>query len=366
MFNPGQIKLLSFMQQCSAEQSVKIYVVGGVVRDILLNHQPKDRDVDFVVEGNAIEFADYCHSKSGGKLKTFPDFYTAKILEPNGFDDIQEIDLASSREESYDLPGRLPTVRLSDIKNDLKRRDFTINAMAVSVEGLLLWSQNKAKLEDYALDFFGGFNDIGARKVRVLHAASFIDDPTRIFRAFRYLARISGELEKGTEDSLKQAMDADSLSSMSAQRKINEIKKILSEENRVQALNLIHKYGILERFPLYPADMHAQIMEFISQMPELINLSSDEMYQVYLRIFYYFGGMSKVGFDGQKAFAELGLGQNEIKRISQDTRLDHDFTSKQVMQRLTKPGLVFLSLILEGQSLSSLLDYANQTGVVLK
>lgn len=154
-----------------------LYYVGGVVRDEMLG--TPSFDIDFCYEGNAIEFA-----KNLNILKENPDFGTVRVLY-NG----QEIDIASTREETYPKAGHLPVVKNigCSLKNDLKRRDFTINAMA------------KNTVSGEIIDYFGGMEDIRLKKLKVLHSNSFIDDPTRILRALKFSVRFGFELDDETK-----------------------------------------------------------------------------------------------------------------------------------------------------------------------
>ena len=156
-----------------------LYYIGGVVRDEILG--TTSFDTDFCYEGNAIEYAE---SKGLNIIKKNPDFGTVRIL----FND-KEIDIASTREEDYPKNGHLPVVKNIGcaLSNDLKRRDFTINAMA------------KNTVTEEITDLFGGLDDIKSRKLRILHKKSFIDDPSRILRGLKFSVRFNFELEDETK-----------------------------------------------------------------------------------------------------------------------------------------------------------------------
>ncbi|MCK4519215.1 MAG: CBS domain-containing protein, partial [Candidatus Omnitrophica bacterium] len=169
----------------------RAYVVGGFIRDLILKRE--NLDVDLVVEGEAIEFAKILSEKIGGTLIIHRRFGTAIIILPDGF----RIDVASSRTEFYEYPAALPTVEFSSIKNDLGRRDFTINAMAAGLN-----KDNFGML----IDFYGGQKDIKAKSIRILHNLSFVEDPTRIFRAVRFEQRFDFTIDKKTEHLIKTAV----------------------------------------------------------------------------------------------------------------------------------------------------------------
>ncbi len=151
-----------------------VYLVGGTLRDILLGEE--SFDVDIAVEGDAIAFARSLAAALGGRYTPHDKFGTAIVSYGDG----ERLDVVTTRTEFYDSPGALPTVERAALREDLRRRDFTINAMAASL-----------KPEDFGrlVDPHGGRSDLEARVLRVLHNLSFIDDPTRIFRGIRYEAR---------------------------------------------------------------------------------------------------------------------------------------------------------------------------------
>src|SRR5262249_55719880 len=153
------------------ERGVAVYLVGGVVRDLLLKREILD--LDLTVEEDGIAFARLVADRCGAGLAVFERFATARLAVHDGL----KIDIATTRGESYAQPALLPTVRPASIEEDLSRRDFTINAIAVQLN-----SHQFGRV----LDPYGGQRDLRARTIRVMHAGSFQDDPTRIFRAIRF------------------------------------------------------------------------------------------------------------------------------------------------------------------------------------
>lgn len=190
------------------------YLVGGYVRDTTLSI--KSVDIDIVVEGDAIKIAKKLNLKLKGKLHVYTEFGTASIVTKE-----KRIDLASARLEKYPSPAKLPHVYPSTIIEDLNRRDFTINAMAMSIS-----KENFGEI----FDPFNGLEDIKKGLIRVLHKNSFIDDPTRIFRALRYKNRFGFKIEKKTKTLMKEAMDKKMIKRLTGQRILNEIKLIFAEE----------------------------------------------------------------------------------------------------------------------------------------
>ena len=152
-----------------------------------------NEDVDLVVEGDGIEVAKALAEKLGARCHPHQPFMTAVVTLQDG----HSVDVASARTEFYRTPAALPEVATSLIRQDLYRRDFTINALAISLEG-----EQFGQL----IDFFGGRRDLSQREIRVLHSLSFIDDPTRAIRAVRYARRLNFEVAQDTEHLIRTAV----------------------------------------------------------------------------------------------------------------------------------------------------------------
>jgi tRNA nucleotidyltransferase (CCA-adding enzyme) len=211
----------------------RLYLVGGVVRDLLLGQA--NLDLDLVVEGNAIELAKQLKKISQAKITTHPRFNTAKLQW-----DRWSADLATARAETYDKPGALPSVTPSSIAHDLSRRDFTINAMAIHLN-----PGDYGKL----VDPYSGRNDLKNRIIRVLHEKSFIDDATRIWRGLRYEQRLDFHLERKTLRLLNR--DINMLDTISRDRIRYEIECILQERYPEKVLRRAEELGVLAK--LQPA-----------------------------------------------------------------------------------------------------------------
>jgi tRNA nucleotidyltransferase (CCA-adding enzyme) len=211
----------------------RVYLVGGVVRDLLLGQA--NLDLDLVVEGDAIELAQQLTKINQGKITTHPRFNTAKLQWDNW-----SVDLATARSETYDKPGALPTVTPSSIEDDLSRRDFTINAMAIHLN-----PGYYGKL----VDPHGGRSDLKDKRIRVLHEKSFTDDATRIWRGLRYEQRLDFHLERETLKLLQR--DIPMLDTISADRIRYEIECISGEKYPEKVFRRAEELGVLAT--LHPA-----------------------------------------------------------------------------------------------------------------
>ncbi|MFQ5691978.1 MAG: CBS domain-containing protein [Nitrospinota bacterium] len=218
----------------SEEMGFAVYVVGGFVRDLLLGIE--NLDVDLVVEGDGIAFARRLAEAEGGRCKSHGRYGTAVVTLPGG----QKVDIATARVEYYERPAALPVVETSDIRTDLYRRDFTINAMAVQLSGPRAWR---------LLDFFGARRDLKDKVIRVLHNLSFVEDPTRAFRAVRFAERYGFTIGAQTRSLLETAVRANLFDRLSGKRLFTELRLILSEADpwryiahmaRLKLLRFIH------------------------------------------------------------------------------------------------------------------------------
>ncbi len=198
-----------------------VYLVGGAVRDLLLGRGRTD--IDLVVEGDAAALA----VRLGAEVTAHERFGTAKLtLEGH------EVDIATARTEAYPHPGALPIVGPAHhLAADLARRDFTINAMAIPLQG-----------EPRLVDPHGGQADLAKRQLRILHPGSFDDDPTRAIRAARYAARFGFGLEPETEELLRRA----DLGAVSADRREAELLRLAAEERAPRAFELLGEWGLVE------------------------------------------------------------------------------------------------------------------------
>ncbi len=232
------LQLLRLVSEEAAALHMPLYAVGGFVRDLLLGE--KNWDVDLVVEGDAIRLARRLADKYGGRVRSHRRFGTAKwILPEEGFviqgEGLPEsLDLVTARTEFYEHPTALPTVERSSIKQDLHRRDFTINTLAIRLDGDH-WGE--------LLDFYGGEADLQRGLIRVLHSLSFVEDPTRILRAVRFEQRFGFRIEERTEELIEDARDL--LARVSGPRITHELELILNEREPERALQRLQDLGVL-------------------------------------------------------------------------------------------------------------------------
>jgi tRNA nucleotidyltransferase (CCA-adding enzyme) len=223
------LELVQDISEQAAKQEQKIYLVGGVVRDLLLGYP--NFDLDLVVEGDAVKLAQQLAETGQAKLLAHHRFGTAKLRYENF-----TLDLATARKETYAKPGALPTVTPGTIKDDLIRRDFSINAMAISLAA-----------NDYGelIDPHQGKNDLEHCLIRILHPESFSDDATRILRAVRYEQRLGFELEAQTAQLLKQ--DIPMLDTISGDRIRHELELIFKEKQPEFIIQRLGELGVLPR-----------------------------------------------------------------------------------------------------------------------
>ncbi|PYZ98729.1 hypothetical protein CR205_09180 [Alteribacter lacisalsi] len=208
--------LITLIGNRASALNMKPYLIGGIVRDLILGRD--NQDIDIVVEGNAIELGENLAASEGGSVRTHEAFKTATWTSPEGI----KVDLTSARTEYYDYPAALPQVELSDIKEDLYRRDFTINAMGMSLAPV-----------DFGrlIDFFNGYLDIRGGIIKVLYNLSFTEDPTRVLRAMRFEHRFSFHMDEQTETLARN--HGRTLSSVSKPRIAGELSRLLIEESPV-------------------------------------------------------------------------------------------------------------------------------------
>ncbi len=206
------------------------YVVGGFVRDLFLYRN--NEDIDIVIEGDGIEFAKKYAKLVGARIHSYAKFGTAVIIFPDGF----KIDVASARMEYYKFPAALPTVEMSSIKLDLFRRDFTVNTLAIQL--------NPGRL-GLLIDFFSAQKDLKEKIIRVLHNLSFVEDPTRVFRAIRFEQRFGFSIGKLTSGLIENAVKMDFFKRLRGRRVFAELRQILEEENPLAAILRMNEYNLL-------------------------------------------------------------------------------------------------------------------------
>ncbi len=227
------LAFLRLAGEIAQAQEQSLYLVGGAVRDLLLGRP--NLDFDLVMEGDAPRLARQLAKASGEKVITHPRFGTAKFSRGE-----LSIDLVTARSESYPSAGALPEVKPGIIRDDLARRDFSINAMAVNLD-----PPSFGQL----FDPHEGRSDLKQKLIRILHPRSFIDDATRILRALRYEQRLGFKLEENTEKLLRQHKSM--LNTISGDRIRHEVELILEEEKPERILHRAEELGVLQE--LHPS-----------------------------------------------------------------------------------------------------------------
>jgi tRNA nucleotidyltransferase (CCA-adding enzyme) len=256
------------------ELGYSVYTVGGFVRDLLL--RVENFDVDVVVEGDGIRLAEEFEKKFSCRIRTHKKFGTAIILFPDGL----KVDVATARWEVYDSPAALPTVESASIRMDLYRRDFTINTLAI---------QLNPKSFGELIDFFGGVKDIKEKVIRVLHNLSFVEDPTRVFRAIRFEQRFGFQIGKHAQNLMKNVVKVGFLERLSGGRVLSELVLILQEEDPLFALKRMRDFNLFHFLhPSFKFDEQAEA--FFERIHHVISwfdlLFLEEKYERWLIYFY--------------------------------------------------------------------------------
>jgi tRNA nucleotidyltransferase (CCA-adding enzyme) len=294
--------LLAEFGRVGDELGYSVYAVGGFVRDLLM--RVENFDMDIVVEGDGIRFAEEFEKKFPCRIRTHKKFGTAIILFPEGL----KIDVATARLEVYDSPAALPTVERGSIKMDLYRRDFTINTLAIQVN---------PKAFGELIDFFGGVKDIKEKVVRVLHNLSFVEDPTRVFRAIRFEQRLGFQIAKHTQNLMKNAMKMGFMERLSGGRVLSELILILQEEMPIPALRRMRDFNLLHflhpqiKFDVEVETIFEQIHHVVSWF-DLLFL--EERYDRWLICFFGLVDSLKQG-EVEEVCGRLGMNDKFKKRV---------------------------------------------------
>ncbi len=312
----SMLQIMKNAGMIAEDMGFQVFAVGGFVRDVLLRH--KNYDLDLVVEGSGIQFARQFSSTHTYPVKYHRKFGTAQISTPDGF----KIDIASARREYYESPAALPVVELSSIRQDLYRRDFTVNTLALRLN------------PDYfgeLIDFFGGRRDIKGRTIKVIHSLSFVEDPTRIFRALRFEQRFGFRMSKETEKLIRNAVKMEIPLRLSGPRLFSELILILREEDpsliieRMAALDLLRFF-----FPQMTYDQSVRrLLNAIDEVTTWFNLLF--LNEEWRRWKVYFLGM----IDGLKYEEAVGFSQR-FTFMRKDTKqlFIHVNDAKRALQHL--------------------------------
>jgi tRNA nucleotidyltransferase (CCA-adding enzyme) len=274
---------------------IRAYIVGGMVRDILLAR--KTLDIDIVTEGDGTQYARVLADNLKGAYKKFDKYKTAKIFLPNG-----RIDVSSSRSEKYEKPASLPDVTLSSLSEDLLRLDFSVNSMAISI--------NKKDFGSL-FDPFDAVTDLKAKILRTLHDNSFIDDPTRILRAIRFQSRLGFKMEKKSRKLFDTAVKGGYLDLAPGERLLDEIMILMGENDGYKAAIQLEKTGVLAAlFPGIKIEVNAE------KMFRLVKKAAGRNHNIALLNFMCVVCGSQIG-PVKKAVAKLKMSNTHTTHILQ-------------------------------------------------
>ncbi len=276
---------ISAALQVAAERGERVFVVGGVVRDAFMGRGVLDHDLDIVVEGAGIPFAHRLAEVLQSSVRVHEPFLTAKLIAPfsccaysrEGGGDLEngvgalldEVDIATAREEVYERPGALPTVRQASIERDLWRRDFSANAIALPLADLDGMVSNRiapSELAKAAVDPCGGLADITNKTLRILHPKSFVDDPSRLFRAVRYIVRLAFHFDMQTLAGFLEAVKSGVLSTLSPRRVWNEVLVALEEDVPSEVLQEFAQRGLFSHLAIVSTEDPAWVFEALQRL----------------------------------------------------------------------------------------------------
>ena len=321
LFTGDIVKLLLKISALSRDDRNKVYLVGGMVRDIILNKP--NVDIDIVVEKDGISFSNKLAGILNAKVWTHRKFKTSVIV----LDNKNHIDVATARTEYYKKPAALPDIEEGSIKQDLCRRDFTINSMAISLN-----KENMGEL----IDYFGGLRDIRKKKIRVMHKLSFVEDPTRIFRAVRFEQRFGFKIDSQTEYLIKHAIENDIITKLTGVRIRDELIAIVEEEKPWKSLKRLCDYEALKKIKIdikTDSGFQKKLKEIIEQYNIIKGFYGDEIKQWRIIFAFILQGKNK---------SEIQSWCSEMKVRKKDTLLIMYFAEKQ-QDLMEKLKMKFLS-----------------------
>ncbi len=322
------LDLFAAMAAIADKEGVAIHVVGGFVRDLLLGEN--NLDLDIVVEGGGIAFAKKTAKKLKGRVKSHAKFGTSVII----LDDGLRVDVATARMEFYKHPAALPTVEQSSIKADLFRRDFSINSLAVKLNGPDAFT---------LLDYFNGERDLKDKRIRVLHNLSFIEDPCRIFRAIRFEQRFHFSLGKQTEAFLKNAVKKGLVDELSGSRLLNELILLMKEAEPVKCIRRMRAFALFPR--IAPAmlkdakevtllDRVADVLAWAQRVP--VTPLPEVWYVYFLGLFY---ALERSAF--RRAAERLKLPARLRRRLEEDREHCRDSLKRLKTRKKLAPSEVY-------------------------
>ncbi|HEX8151616.1 MAG TPA: hypothetical protein VF698_00760 [Thermoanaerobaculia bacterium] len=291
-FPSPQRRAMELVREVSAEKELRPYLVGGPVRDILLGRE--SFDIDVTLEEGSSTLARALAKRVDGRVRSFPQFLTYKVTA----DGLPDIDIATARKERYRKPGALPAVTEGRLKDDLLRRDFSINAIAMELTSGSL------------IDPAGGEHDLDKQQIRVLHDASFIDDPTRIYRAIRLARRLGFTLESHTLQLLREAVGSGAPATVAKERIWRELFLAMDETNAPEVLEAMNDARALDVLFGRPAakDVVARLDDIKQQLDANVELD---------RYVLYTGALLRGGEVSTNQLEGSGFSQKRAKNVMQ-------------------------------------------------
>lgn len=269
---PGSVPLRAVVDaalRVADARGERVVIVGGFVRDLLMQRAVGDYDLDLVVEGDGLAFSLALQKELGGERREHVSFLTSKLFSPfrsesGAAPHLSEVDVATARSEEYARPGALPVVKPTTIESDLWRRDFSSNALALPLSAyrdLLAGALSSAALAQHVIDPCAGLADIKGATLRILHPQSFIDDPTRLFRAVRYVVRLSFNFDRATLAGFYEAVRGGALATLSPRRVWNEVVTALGEESPAEVVQEFVERGLFSHLPIVDEESGEDVVD---------------------------------------------------------------------------------------------------------
>lgn len=297
----AQRRAIDLVKEVAAEKECRPFLVGGPVRDLLLGRGAID--VDLTLEEGSSTLARALAKRVNGRVRSFPQFLTYKVTAEG----LPEIDIATARKERYRHPGALPAVTAGKLRDDLLRRDFSINAIALDL------------LDGSLHDPAEGERDLGARIIRALHDRSFVDDPTRVFRAIRLAARLEFAIEPLTEKLMADAIDHGALETVSKERTWRELFLAMHEDDAPRVLEDLQRRRVLGM--LFGRRVELPDLRTLRTIHQAAESSEDIDREVLYTGVILRGDASPIDFEGsgfsQKRARKVVQIANELPRITE-------------------------------------------------
>jgi tRNA nucleotidyltransferase (CCA-adding enzyme) len=300
-----------------------VFLVGGIVRDVFLDHVRMD--IDLAVVGDGIQFAKRLARKHQGRMTAHGRFGTATV----NFPDHTKLDIATARSERYEKSGALPQVTPDTLEADLARRDFSVNAMAICLN---------APHRGMIIDPHGGRRDLDHRLIRILHEQSFVDDPTRLFRAVRFEKRLQFHLEQRTEQVYREAVAAHHIDGLSAGRLLEQVRLVCAEREVWPIFKRLDELGVWQA--IYPTlavfDGLASQIQAINGLKNNLNRPPKDIWHL-----YWLALLSPCTLDTIHRLAERLKPGRRLKEAMQDLPAMRAIAERVKHKELDNPGAFY-------------------------